>query len=428
VPAVWAESSDGNLIGGLWALWDGVSTTGAAQDHLMDFVCWCYFSVGGASVDAAMAACETARKFFGAVGMMDIVLSYMDSAAMATMMASSNRADLWEIKVTDTRVALLPLEPTIASSDSLLVDCNVIDDEGGAPEGAAYSYHWVCRGRAGALINPIAPDTPTLDFTSSSDQITYIANRGVAAMDSVTCEVSVRLGGNLERVGMGRMGIDVIQRTVVVTPDSARVCPGQSWLFEVAFDPPFNGSPSLEMEWTASGDGGELLDQFGDPAPFTTTASWVDFHADSDGGHSVISVTASKVGAGGGRILIGTASADIVVAETPMFYGTTYAESSYDDENNTGSWSVGIAFTRVPGVGRYHVHGHDFYDWAYYGSSFSCTGPPWPSHSSDNGSEVRIFLTGGGGDCTPEGLADSLEWGQSRFAGAIWEITPICPD
>ena len=78
----------------MWTLWDTASASGAAQDQLMDFVCLCYFKLGANVEDP-----------------------------MATMMASAHRAN----------------------------------DQGGAPPRATYSYHWICRGRAGALVTPVDP-------------------------------------------------------------------------------------------------------------------------------------------------------------------------------------------------------------------------------------------------------------------------------
>lgn len=58
-------------------------------------------------------------------------------------------------------------------------------------------------------------------------------------------------------------------------------------------------------------------------------------------------------------------------------------------------------------------------------------GPPWPTYAgsgTDTGATWQIGLTGGGGDanyCDYDGLQESVDWGLSRFEGAIFEITPI---
>ncbi|MBU1072600.1 hypothetical protein KKG45_05070, partial [bacterium] len=425
VPAIVTHASQGNIVDALAELWSALTGTGDFQNSAFGLVRNIFQYLGVEAGYTGMAM-ERAAEYLGLVGWIDIVGNYLDSGAVATHCSLSNHSEVWELTVTSPLLTLTPREPVIplgSQVDTLRI--NLVDDTGGDLGGASFKYHWHCGGGHGRIINPIHPSAGSNDFETSSDWVRYESDIALGAgADEVYAEIYVTLGGIDTYVGADTTAVTVIGPELVL-PDSLFTCPGGNFPLNPTLDPPYGPDVVLRFQWQCGGAAGTLSGPEGQTGSWTTTGNpAASYSGDPAGGFDTIVCSVAIETDGGTFATVADAAIDVEVADQEMFNGATYGESHYDPAQNIGGWGVYVRFTKIPGVARYRVHGYDFYDWAYYGDHFDRTGPPWPTYSQDLGDEVLVFLTGGGGNGDP---ADALAWGLSRFEGAIWEITPVCP-
>jgi len=386
--------------------------------------------IGDALASAGMSAhridgiMEAVGSFFTAVDLADVIGSLVDSIVTGVHFGECQRANTWDLTVTAPVIHIEPREAEIDLYQSRLLTCVLDDDTGGPPTGAAYAYRWHCAGEAGTLVNPANPTGTGNDFLTSYDYVHYVADVGVAGADDVWCDLYIKVGPDTTFIQRTMAPLTVTKREVVL-PDSLSFCPDGVMTLEASLDRPYTGGEVVVWSWRCDGTAGTLS------GPGGQTGSWdhaaeptATYEGDPAGGPDRILCIAS-LEVGGVYSPIDTATVCVEVGEQEMFHGALHGESSYDPVEHYCSWGVYVRFAKVAGATRYHVVGHSFHDPAYYGDGFSFFGPPWPAYSRETGTEILVFLTGGGGDCSgpPD---DSLAWGLGRFAGGVFEVTPEC--
>ncbi len=246
--------------------------------------------------------------------------------------------------------------------------------------------------------------------------------------------------------------IEVLKPNIVITPESATVrctaATGGSQTYVVTV-PEATGSvglpPTFAYTWHVTQTVGEIEGHAGQ-ATFDTSSDSIKYTANPDSeGTDTFTVDVIEVIIDGGatrREYVGSATATATVEKVTVvpFAGSMYS-TSHITQLPPGSyhtwifgWQVGVEFNRIttePVPQKYAVYGYNFNDPLSFGESVYFIGPPWPHYagSTDEGGVVRIGLVGGGGgsghEPDPDSLLDDIEWGFSRFEGAIWEITPI---
>ena len=210
VPAVYNHAIEGNSTEALHALWGAVSNTGQYQDAMFNFIRDLVISLG-ADAPAAGAAAQEAAKFLKALGWIDIVGGYIDSALVAGHIGLCDVADRWDIKVNEPKISLLP--PYVAVPMGGRVDtlrARVVDDTG-VPQGSSYAYHWRCDGNHGWIENPMNLDDTSNDFVISGDWVSYVAFLNTTGTDSVYVTVYKTLWGNQEYVGQTAGAVNVVE-------------------------------------------------------------------------------------------------------------------------------------------------------------------------------------------------------------------------
>jgi hypothetical protein len=398
-------------------LWIAVSGTGDFQELTLTLIRNIAERAGMAAGEAG-GAMDAAREYLAVVGWIDIVGNYLDSAAVVSQMAAADFADRWEIRVTKPAVHLTASQNTLgmfARVDSLWAR---VQDEGTEPEGWAWSYRWRCTGHAGTLKDPMHPDDTSNDFVSSSRKVSYEADRG-AGEERIIVDVSMRQGNEVSPVGSDTLTLTVTGYTVSVSPDSSNCAAGGVRRFTAKLDPPAASDLALVYAWSGGGSAGTLTSDADAPAPFESDSPEAVYHGGVADGDDVLHVQVYHEKDDGSRVSLGRARAKAQV-RTAMIEGS-FNVDFWIDENQRCQMVARVTFPKRPGVTHYRVHGYNFYDFAYYGSSYDESGPPfWPGYE-DLGGSYRIGLTGCNG-CCDDG---SLNWYRARFAGSIWEIWPL---
>lgn len=245
--------------------------------------------------------------------------------------------------------------------------------------------------------------------------------------------------------------INVLEPEVVITPETVILASattyGQDQAFVVTV-PDATGSVGDEStfaySWTVTQTAGTITGHTGETT-FDSSSNTITYVANAltDGSDTItVDVYEIIVGdSGTSREYVGRTAAAITVKQVSAetFAGHLYSWSSCE-ENPGGymaysvGWQVGVEFSKIttePVPTKYHVFGYNFNDTSFHGTSVDFIGPPWPTYAgsgTDTGATWQIGLTGGGGDanyCDYDDLQKSVDWGLSRFEGAIFEITPI---
>ena len=246
--------------------------------------------------------------------------------------------------------------------------------------------------------------------------------------------------------------IDVLPPKVAIDPEEVVVASlvdrGQTRTLTASVETPggsVGATPKFVYSWTVTQTAGTINGHVGQ-TQFDTSSPTISYTANAlTDGSDVITVQAYelKVKKQVERIPLGSATSNITVEyiEPEPFAGRMFSWYTIEEHPPTEyhqwthGWRVGVEFDKIttgPIPGKYAVYGYGFNDTAYHGTSVYFIGPPWPCYAGcgeDTGTTYRIGLTGGGGGSGTEPNVDdilaTIEWGLSRFEGAIWEITPI---
>lgn len=398
-------------------MWIALSGTEGFREQTLDLIRSLAERAGMAAGEAG-GAMDAAREYLAIVGWFDIVGNYLDSTAVVSQMLAADFADRWEIRVAKPAVHLTASQNSLgmfARVDSLWAR---VEDEGGEPEGWAWSYHWRCAGHAGTLIDPRHPDDTSNDLVTSSRKVSYEADRG-SGEERVIVDVSLKKGTEVSPVGSDTLTLTVTGYTVSVSPDSSNCAAGGVRRFSVKLDPPAGADLALVYAWTGGGSAGTLTSDADAPAPFESDTPEAVYHGGVADGDDVLRVQVFHEDDHGSRVLLGRARAKAQV-RAAMIEGS-FSVDFWIDDNQRCQMVARVTFPKRPGVTTYRVHGYNFHDDAYYGDTYDETGPPfWPGFE-DLGGSYRIGLTGCNG-CCDDG---TLNWYRARFEGSLWEIWPV---
>ncbi len=415
---------DRDLWNAVLALMSSALTNGELQNRTVSLLTQ---SLVASSLDADQVVniLDSVKGFLQITAYLDIVGVLFDNIAMGVQFEECRQADSWTVDVTAPVINIIPHTSEIEVHNSQRLDCGLDDDTGGPPTGAAYAFRWFCAGEAGYLINPADPSARSTEFLSSYDYCYYQADLGVAGVEEVSCAVYYSVGGDTTFIAADTVPVTVTRREVVL-PDSLGFCGEAELTLEPTIVPPYTGDEVVVWAWRSAGAPGTL------DGPSGQTGSW---DLESDG-----TATFTSFDAGGTGELLCIASRDIDGTISPVdtavvyvdvgaqetYGGEIWGEHTFDPETQMCSWGVYVRFPKVGGANGYTVHMYDYVDHTgYYGTSHTFHGPSWPAYSYETGSEIFLFLTGGGGNCSGPS-PDSLAWGLSRFTGAVVEVTPDC--
>ncbi len=432
LPNFHTQMQNGNWQGALLDLWTATLTTGTTQTWVLDLV-----------EDGLQAALFTAEEstavmsgvngLFAAIGIVDIIGNLFDNMTFGYHIGECKTAESWEIAVTIPRVHIEPREASMMSLGSQMLTMVVDDDTGTHPEGWSYAYHWTCTGRHGVMYNPRDMADMSNDFLTSSEFVQYIAENGSQGDEEFTCEVYVQLGGEQTFINDAEAGQEAVLHVIrqhIVLADTMHTCPSGYIEMRPYLDPPYDGEGTLLWTWDGGGTNGFLRGPGMVAPPWTSTDNLATFRVDSAGGNDQVTCIASIDY--GGVVVAPVDTAEVYIEDVGGFepyFTNHFCYTTF--ENNDGSCTEGfrivVGFEEIPGVLRYRIHGTGFNDPWYYGSEYDNT--IRAQYLERREGMFIIGLTSGGGtaDCdnpTPEDELCSQMW---RFAGAVWEITPVCP-
>ena len=418
-----AVVDDGDWWGGLAILWNACLTNGTVSE-------WTYGLLLDILEELRFTAAETLKikgaieSMFKVTGLVDVVGGLVDAIITGAHFDDCQRADTWEIVVTAPVLHIEPREATIDAYGTESLTLVIDDDTSTAPDGSSWAYRWYCAGSTGHLVDPVNPTDTGNDFLTSSDEVDFVADEGIAGIETIHCELHVMLGADTTWVGETEMELEVITHEIVL-PDTLKVCPGGSIELNPTLDPPY-GSETILWDWRCNGSAGELTGPSGQVNEWTgASESFAEYSGLPAGGEDRL-VCIASIDYGSFVSAVDTAVVVVDVAPQEMVYGATHLEIFYHDAGC--SFRVYIRFPKVGGATHYSIYGHSFYDPAYYGDSYHGSWPGGPSTSFETDTEVFIGLTSGGTTgCSDEWLAENTAWALGRFAGAVWEITPVCP-
>ncbi|MBK6900533.1 MAG: hypothetical protein IPH09_15195 [bacterium] len=428
VPAMWAHVQERDYGAAALDLFGAAATTPVFQQTLCDFLEHLLVR-GGLNPANAAAALGNAASYLNLVGWINIAGNYMDSIIVASQIALSHHADLWDVRATQPTVHLSS-SPTAMyqydEADSLWVH---VADELEDPQGWAFAYHWRCDGVAGTLVDPAHPEDRDNDFTTSRRSVGYVADGGAPGTERIIVEVAITEGGELTAVGADTLTLTVGARTLALTPVTTNVAADAVRWFEAKLTPPLPEGAEAVYAWSGGGSAGDLRSADGTPVPCETADASATYHAGMAAGSDAVHVTVYRVLEGGARRSLGTANATATV-RPDMIEGRLVGYLWLYPEEHRFAAPLYVEFNLQPGVEHYQVHGYNFVDFTgYYGTEYLRNGPPFDSHDTQTETVYRLLLAGLGGSMDPDNPPNEetsgLNWNRSRFAGSVWEVWPL---
>lgn len=425
LPNFHTEMTNGNWQGALLELWNAALTNGAMQGWVRDTVEDCLQAARFTS-DESAAVMAPVERLFACIGIVDIVGNLFDSMTFGYHVGECKTAESWEIAVTTPRVHIEPREREIMAYGSQMLELIADDDTGGNPEGWSYAYHWTCTGRHGTMYNPRNMDDSGNDFFTSSEFVQYVAENGTEGEEDFTCELYYQLGTEQTLINDAAAKLHVIRQHIAL-PDTQFTCPRGTVVMEPTLVPPYDGTGTVEWTWSGGGVNGVLSGPANETAPWTSAASRAVFRVDNDGGDDHVTCLASIRYVSGVVSPVDTVQVTIRdMSDFEPYAGQHVCHPYFENVNGDCycGYFIAVHFREMPGVQRYRIHGTGFNDPLYYGTEYDNTIQTQYLLRDENGLYVKLTWGNGNCDCANPPDSCSAMW---RFAGAQWEISPVCP-
>jgi hypothetical protein len=414
-PDIWAKSSEGDLVGGAWALIEAVSSSAAikvaAVQMLRELIThysglfWGETFNNGAAIISKLATSA------------NIALQILDSCAQIADIARSQQAATWDVTANKSKVLLNPPFTEIGNGGETELTCTVPDASGTE---TSLTFEWTKEGGALQMADGIHTGN---SFESSKNKVQLKgAWNGSTGMDTITVEAFQIKGSSRVSLGTAKASVKISAPKPFLTPSKISVKPNGTFTVTGGVKPAPAGNPSYIYRWTLKGSGATFdagaLQESG-------TRETNGIKALSKEGSDVLTLEVLQVD-GGKQISLGKATAEVRVETTPsIFYGTINAHIWYDYDpvsNWTSSqWGVWVEFPDVPGATSYTVSGFD----NMFNSPVVKTGPPFDQIRDLSASMHGFGLWGGAGfgpgPPDTSGDADFLAAVKGRFNGT-WEV------
>lgn len=427
-PQFHEQATTGQFWPALHTLWDAAFTNGTMQEWIRNLIA-AGLRAARFTAPEAQSVIDGVNRVFFYLGIVDIIGNLADNMVTGYHFDLCKTAESWDLAVTSPVIHIEPRGALLMAYGTEHLRLVIDDDTGGTnPEGWAYAYRWRCDGTYGTLVNPVHPGDTSNDFITSSAEVDYVADVGEDGIETVFCELLVTLGGVETSIRETSCDLEVMKQHIVL-PDTVFSCPRGRPSFSPVLEPPYEGTGTVVWNWRGGGLNGVLRGPAGETAPWTSTNGWAEFQVDSDGGDDTVLCVA--------RILYenGTASAidsTEVLVHTDVYQeisGSTYCRPRFQniDGHCYCGYDIYVRFPEIPGINRYHVSGTGFNDPLYYGTSYETTVETRYLYREEGFLMLRLTWGNGDCDCADPPGADELCSHLWRFAGAVWEVTPVCP-
>ncbi len=429
-PEFYQQTTEGQFWPALHTIWDTALNNGTLQG-------WTFDLIEDGLQAARFTAGETAEvmgavdKLFLYLGIVDIIGGFGDNIITAHHFDLCKKAESWDLTVTSPVIHIEPREVEIQPFDTQLLTLVVDDDTGEYPEGWAYAYHWTCTGRHGTMVNPEDYTDSSNDFLTSSGFVQYIADDGSEGEDLFSCRLFITLGGEQTFIKAASARIEVVNQHIVLA-DTLKSCPHGTIEMRPTLDPPHDGEGTIVWTWSSPELTGVLRGPSGQGPPWTSTDNFAKFLMNYEGGDDYVTCIASIDY--GEDVISPVDTVEVFIediGEFEPYQGEHFCYSWFtvhDSGRCTEGQRVAIRFDVIPGVLMYDIHGEGFNDPYYYGTEYNLR--IRTQYLDYWGDQAFIGLTSGGGhvDCDNPTPEDELcAFGLSRFEGAVWTISPVCP-
>lgn len=392
LPGLMEQAATGDILGAFRTAVDGLLKTATFQQLAIKILTDGISNFGdSATKDLGM---ELGNTVFRAITFANEALVGLDAAAITAHANASNYADVWTIDVTKPTVRLTPADSETHAFAYLEFKCSLAEAVGGD---VLITYRWSTTGRGGSLADALHSGT---SFNTNADTVKYIAEKGVAATDSVTVEVFRRDGNVSTSLGTAQARVKVNTGHVTITPSAVTIAEDTKPTFTAKVtgaDGPFI------YEWSTARDG--LRDGNGDwQRSIETEANSAQFgRADGAPGDREVRVTVYKT-VDGNRYLVGTATAKIRLEtyKIPAAVYTRYSavQSEPGQYGYPYHWffgfNLGVQFAKITDAASYTVYLKNDNEFYYWGKDPVFSGPP-SSQFLDLGDSFLCWQYGGGG-------------------------------
>jgi hypothetical protein len=425
LPNFYTEMNNGDWQGALLELWNAALTNGTMQGWVRD-------TIEDLLQSARFTADETAtvmgpvNRLFAVIGIVDIIGNLFDNITFGYHVGECKTAESWEIAVTTPRVHIEPREKEMMAFGSQMLELIADDDTGGNPEGWSYAYHWTCTGRHGTMYNPRNMNDSGNDFFTSSEFVQYVAEHGSEGEEDFTCELYYQLGTEQTLINDATAKLYVIRQHIAL-PDTQFTCPRGTVVMLPTLVPPYEGTGTVLWTWSGGGVNGTLRGSGNESPPWTSESNQASFLVDSDGGDDHVTCVASIRYEN--EVVSPVDTVNVLIKDMSSFEpyaGQHVCHPQFDvvDGGCYCGFFIAVHFREMPGVQRYRIHGTGFNDPLYYGTVYDHTIQTQYLLRDENGLYVKLTWGYGNCDCANPPDSCSAMW---RFAGATWEISPVCP-
>jgi hypothetical protein len=190
-----------------------LASAGSIQDKTFDAILRYVGSAATGNVAAATAALAFSRVLTGG----DLVLGAIDAAAVGADLLRSNRADVYFVDVTGTKISLTPASSIIAPLATVTLKTNTPDAQAAS---GSLVYHYTNTAINGHLIRPDQQRDD--DFDSSMPTVTYVAGAtGSDTNDTVTVTAKVIDGQKRTDIGTASATVAVAKASPSPAPISS---------------------------------------------------------------------------------------------------------------------------------------------------------------------------------------------------------------
>ena len=184
------------------------------------------------------------------------IFTAVDLVAVATHAANSFDAEVWDITVTPSKVALFPPDVATGQFDTPILKAIVLDATGGGPA-PVFAYEWSTTGNFGTLCRSV-PAQCGAQFVSSSDVVSYKPDVTKTGTDQVTVKVSFMQNGVKHEVGEATGSVTVRAGKVSLDPTPVTLFTGETQTLTATFNPNLNNGGTVSYRWSTTGKYGIL--------------------------------------------------------------------------------------------------------------------------------------------------------------------------
>jgi hypothetical protein len=215
LPAAANQMAQGDGMGAVSTMWNALVGSNTLRDALLELIIERLYDFRtDASTAATQRASGAAMAFAKAVGAVDALLTAADVSFLVQSVASSNRADAWELDVTAATVRFDPASYEVNPNTTARLNVNVID----ASDDAVFEYRFRVDSALGTLANGI---TTGSSVTFSQPWIDFQAGEDEGTAEVVVEVYEVRLSERV-KVGEASAQVEVTDGCGAATPQTAR--------------------------------------------------------------------------------------------------------------------------------------------------------------------------------------------------------------